>query len=248
MRTRYICSAEEWVFSKMHSVVIHPDRGYRSKMWLGCVWLACIPLLTVAITLLGLIAGVPEEQLEWMKERAQLISLALVATFFIRAVRIPAGERRKPVSGETTALLLTDHEGIWINLFNAEESKYTPMLEWSSITQVFVDITCDLNEYTKGRYNQKAKEETFAEWRRKLPGFEEEAFFMYSDRFTLLLNGRHSKNGKQAIVQIPKSWLRDGQFAALINDIRRNTGANLEFYRPQSATHFKAWKERSMYA
>lgn len=247
MKKSYRCSAEEWVFATKHSKMGNADRGYRSRLLFGCLCGVTVSVLLLLLYVwLRYAAGAPDRYIQWIWELAPGIGAAICLAFMVYSIVIPLRESKPPKPGETVALIQTDRDGIWFNRFCAADSKHTPMLRWSSITRIAVDTTCDLREYIGRDYRQSRKEDEFAALKRQMPSFREEPAVIYPDRFTIILNRWDTASLKFAILQIPRSWLEDGQFAALLAEMQHYTGLRLEYYRPRTESHFLVWARHSL--
>ncbi|MFC3341778.1 hypothetical protein ACFOHW_05045 [Paenibacillus abyssi] len=131
-------------------------------------------------------------------------------------------------------------------MFNNLDARILPYIKWSSVEHVLIDVTKANNHYVGGRVFAFRKELRFDEIKRRLPDFTETVKEIYDDRFTLLLNigkGINTRTLKYAIIQIPVSWLYDGQFAALLGDIRSNVQAPIKYYDQHAERSFSSWAD-----
>ncbi|MFC3345621.1 hypothetical protein ACFOHW_24950 [Paenibacillus abyssi] len=157
-------------------------------------------------------------------------------------MNIPGRRTKYPDTAVHVPFVLTDPEGIAVNLFNDTDPKVLPMLKWSNVRQVWTGVTKNNRHYLGGRLYSSRRQSRFDEIKRRHPSFREAVREVYPDRFTLLLNvGREVQSMKYVIVQIPKSWLYDGQFASLLEDIRTHCGAPLSYFDEEASHHFQQW-------
>lgn len=237
---RYTCRAYEWDFAVLFSTVAGSSKGHRYMPYIGCIvapiiWLVLFGLYGVLHVVL------PQNQSSflWIKEGAIVIGLVIGAFIFIRSFMTRAKSVKVAKVDQSIDWLMTSDKGISINMFNDMNSPQLPFYYWHSIESLHLDITKELRFYTGGRNFPHLREQRIAEYNEKYPNYQVHASDNYKDRFTLILN-RH-KPFKQAVIQIPQSWLVNGQLTTLLQAVEANTGLTTEPYDELAKERIWAW-------
>jgi len=240
MKKSFVCQAYEWEFARMFSSVSGSSKGYRYMPYVGCIVAPLIWLVLFGIYfLLGALSPELKQQLTWLKESAIGLGLLVGIIIFVRSVIVSSKSVRLPQPTDIIPWVMTDEQGIWINTFNQEKATHLPFFKWEDIDSVHIDITKGLRFYMGGRDYPSQRERMIAAYNDKYSAYQEQALPRYNDRVTLILN--KDKLLKRAIIQIPKSWLKQGQFTSLLNIVQQHTKANATLYDEQAEPYVRQW-------
>lgn len=245
----YTCTAEEWEFARYHSEVHQPDRGSKGirRANLGC-FLGVPATLIIYYVLTSIAVWVTKGELEqWIREfRGNFSTFVLIGSalfFIIPYFTRERKELRKPQPHEKIPYMITDEHGILLNMRNNLAESAILYVNWSSIKNLKIDFTHDLDFYsTSAVYLDFKKVEDFDKVRKYLPDFCEPVQKMYNDRFSLNIASDGRFRGAYGWIQIPKSWLYDGQFERLLRTIEERTGISIEPYRDGVMVAFLRWR------
>ncbi|WP_127587715.1 hypothetical protein [Paenibacillus koleovorans] len=245
------CSAEEWEFARYHSELHRPDRGSKGirRANIGCFLGVPITLLIYyALTSLAIVVagGEVEQWLRGFRHSFSPVVLLGSALFFI----IPyftreRRELRKPRPREEIPYLITDDQGLLVNLRNHLAESAILYVNWHSIKRLQIDFTHDLTSFPGGHiYYEPNKVKAFEKIRQELPDFREPARQVYMDRFTLCIASDAKLAGMYGFIQIPLRWLYDGQFERLLRTIEARTGLSVQPYREGVMPAFLGWRTK----
>lgn len=240
MKKSFVCEAYEWEFARMFSSVSGSSKGYRYMPYVGCIAAPIIWIVLFGLYFL-LTALLPElkPQLAWLKDSAIGLGVIVGIIIFVRSAIVSAKSVRIPQPSDDIPWVMTNEQGIWINTFNQAETPHLPFFRWDDVHSIHVDITRELRLYIGGREYPSRREQMIAAYNEKYTAHQEQALKSYNDRLTLVLN--KDKPLKRAIIQIPKSWLRQGQFAALLKIIQQQTKQTAAVYDASAEPYVRQW-------
>ncbi|MCM3634535.1 MULTISPECIES: hypothetical protein [Paenibacillus] len=240
MKKSFVCEAYEWEFARMFSSVSGSSKGYRNMPYVGCIVAPMIWLVLFGLYVL-LTALLPEQkqQLAWLKDSAIGVGVLVGIIIFIRSAIISSKSVRIPQPTDDIPWVMTNEQGIWINTFNQEEAAQLPFFRWEDIQSVHVDITRELRLYIGGREYPSRREQMIAAYNAKYTAHQEQVLTCYNDRLTLILN--KDRPLKRAIIQMPKSWLRQGQFVELLQNIQQQTKKTAAVYDASAEPYVRQW-------
>lgn len=216
----FVCTAEEWVFSRSYSLVGWADRESYKENWMKFkpfLWLAAVLILGAAGSALFphpvwtlLIIG----------------PLAAAPVLFIYQIRNMTKRKQDqliiPEPGEKVVFLRVTPEEMLINLYNQSDAATWYGIRWENVRFIHLDeIKADASQTQWAEIN-------FRKARQKLPNFREEARIRYADRFHLEL---YTHNNKITWLAVPPSWFEDGTLRSLLQQIRYYTGHTLDMNR-----------------
>ncbi|WP_438349811.1 hypothetical protein ACP8HI_03835 [Paenibacillus sp. FA6] len=249
MKRIYTCSDAEWEFARYHSEVNGVDGGNKG---MGCMSIFAFPIISIGCygqyyLLRDLLPESMEGPSSWLKNAAIVLGFIGVVAFWLRSIHRPVGDTGVDASSRTVTYLLTDKEGIYINAVKNLHPKVLAYWKWSSVGEVTIDFTRDPRTFSANEdvyYSEKNKLQTFREIHDRCPDFREEVRETYTDRFMLTLGTKDKLLNRSAQIQIPRSWLFDGQFIALLGEIKRNTQITLRYFNVEAANAFLQWKDK----
>lgn len=245
----FTCSAREWYFARYLSVVNGSDRGKKNRALLGCLVFPAVSIFMLLIYFLLSLLWTNDGGFVWIKDWAIAAGILAAAIVVVPKV-VKAGSFRMPEPSERVTFVVTSDEGISINTNNNQDPKILPFFLWESIKEVKID-RCKITDYYYGgsgvfdNISSTGINRAVARLNSIYPGETPEvAKLIYPDRFSVLLNvSSPLKRVKDAIVPIPPSWLTNGYFIKLLQDIRHYTGLEITAYDEEADLLFRNWRD-----
>lgn len=245
MHKEYRCSAREWEFARLFSIVTGSKRGAGRSPYKGClttivIWVLLLGLYYVILFLSPSLA----ERVEWLKDSAILVGIVVGASLFFFSLFRSGTAFVMPKQGDVIRYVMLNEEGLLINIDNNEDPKVMPLVTWEGISRIQIDITKELRFYIGGKAYPIRHEQRIAALNARYPEHSPvPAADVYPDRFTIIVNKEKSPLS-YTVIQIPPSWLHNGMLSNLLSEMEKYSRKKTQPYDEQAATYYQAWLKK----